>query len=224
MLYKQQEGPSSSPNMHSVNTLLGRPVHQLVNANIYSANHVAATKCIKACRCGREVPLFLRSNVRKKCDPSDFDRAVIVGARQGGLSISETADLLAFSRTTVSRICIEWCEKHPESSSSAGRNASLMRGQRRRARLLEADRKVTVMQITNSGMHKSISEQNTSNLSKWIGHSSNRLKSNKSLIKGIQSVCLPSWRRPTSDRHPGLREHIDLLCTTKWRKEIICMH
>ena len=28
--------------------LLGRPVHQLVHANIWSANHVAATKCIKA--------------------------------------------------------------------------------------------------------------------------------------------------------------------------------
>ena len=38
----------------------------------------------------------------KKCDLSDFDRGMIVGARQGGLSISETADLLGFSRTTAS--------------------------------------------------------------------------------------------------------------------------
>ena len=36
----------------------------------------------------------------KKCDLSDFDRGMIVGARQGGLSISETADLLGFSCTS----------------------------------------------------------------------------------------------------------------------------
>ena len=33
----------------------------------------------------------------KKCDLSVFDRGMIVGARQGDLSISETADLLGFS-------------------------------------------------------------------------------------------------------------------------------
>ena len=40
----------------------------------------------------------LRPNVRmgKKCDISDFDRGMIVGARHGGLSISETADLWDF--------------------------------------------------------------------------------------------------------------------------------
>ena len=37
----------------------------------------------------------------KKCDLSDFDRGKIAGARQGGLSISETADLLGFSHTIV---------------------------------------------------------------------------------------------------------------------------
>ena len=52
----------------------------------------------------------------KKCDLSDFDRGMIVGARQGGLSISETADLLGFSCTTGSRV---------------GRNALLMREVRR---------------------------------------------------------------------------------------------
>ena len=39
---------------------LGRPVHQLVNANISSADHVAATKCMKACRRGQEVRLFFK--------------------------------------------------------------------------------------------------------------------------------------------------------------------
>ena len=59
----------------------------------------------------------------------DFDRGMIVGARQGGLSISETADLLGFCCTTVSRVCREWCgkkKKHPVSSSSVGRNVLLM--------------------------------------------------------------------------------------------------
>ena len=37
----------------------------------------------------------------KTCDLSDFEHGMIVGARQGGLSISETADLLGFSRTTL---------------------------------------------------------------------------------------------------------------------------
>ena len=47
-----------------------------------------------------------RPNVRmgKKCDLSDFDCGMIVGARQAGLSISETADLLGFLHTTVSSL------------------------------------------------------------------------------------------------------------------------
>ena len=46
---------------------------------------------IKACRHGQEVKLLRMGN---KCDQSNFGCAMIVGARQGGLSISETADLL----------------------------------------------------------------------------------------------------------------------------------
>ena len=65
----------------------------------------------------------------RKRDLSDFTSVMIVGAKQGGLSISDTADLLGFSHTTVSRVSREWCEikKHPVSSSSAGRNTLLMR-------------------------------------------------------------------------------------------------
>ena len=71
---------------------------------------MAAAKCIKACRHGLEVQLFFGTNVRtgKKCDLSDFDSGMITGARQGGLSISETADL-GFPCTAVSRVCNEWC-------------------------------------------------------------------------------------------------------------------
>ena len=38
----------------------------------------------------------------RKGDLNDFERGMVVGARQAGLSISETADLLGFSRTTIS--------------------------------------------------------------------------------------------------------------------------
>ncbi len=40
----------------------------------------------------------------KKGDLSDFERGMVVGARWAGLSISKTADLLGFSRTTISRV------------------------------------------------------------------------------------------------------------------------
>ena len=54
---------------------------------------------------------------------------MIVGARQGALSISETADLLGFSCPTVSRVTENGVKtkKHPMSSSSAGKNVLLMR-------------------------------------------------------------------------------------------------
>ncbi len=37
----------------------------------------------------------------KKGDLSDFERGMVVAARRAGLSISNTADLLGFSHTTV---------------------------------------------------------------------------------------------------------------------------
>ncbi len=47
----------------------------------------------------------------KKGDLSDFERGMIVGARQGDQSISKTADLLGFSRTNISRVYGEWSKK-----------------------------------------------------------------------------------------------------------------
>ena len=44
-------------------------------------------------------PFHQMTEMGKKCDLSDFDCGMIIGARQGGLSISETVDLLWFSGT-----------------------------------------------------------------------------------------------------------------------------
>ena len=52
----------------------------------------------------------------KKGDVSDCERGMVVGARQAGLSISETADLLVFSRTTISRVYRAWSENDKISS------------------------------------------------------------------------------------------------------------
>jgi len=52
----------------------------------------------------------------KKGDLSDFEHGMVVGARRAGLSISETTDLLEFSRTTISMVYREWPEKEKISS------------------------------------------------------------------------------------------------------------
>ena len=80
---------------------------------------------------GQEVQLFFRPNVKmgKKLDPSDYDRGIIVGARQGGLNISETADLLGFHTQQSLQFAENGTKnkKHPVSSSSVGINVLLMK-------------------------------------------------------------------------------------------------
>ncbi len=47
----------------------------------------------------------------KKGDLSDFECGTVIGARRAGLSISRTADLLGFSRTTIYSVYREWLRK-----------------------------------------------------------------------------------------------------------------
>lgn len=90
--------------------------------------------------------------MRSKVILSDFERGMVVGARRAGLSISVTADLLEFSRTTISRVYRERSEKEkiPSEQQFSGRKHIVDgKGQRRMTRLVQANRKTTV----NSNNH-----------------------------------------------------------------------
>jgi len=152
---------------------------------------------------------------------------MVVGARRAGLSISETADLLGFSRTTISRVYRECSDKEEISSEQqfCGHKCLVdARGQRRMARLVPADRKATVTQIStryNRAMQKSISEHTTRPTLRRMGYSSRRphrvpLLSAKNrklrlqFTQAHQNWTIEDWRNVAwSDESPFLLPHLD---------------
>ncbi len=101
---------------------------------------------------------------------------MVVGARLAGLSISQTADLLEFSHTTIYRVYREWSEKEKISSEISMKMPCWC--QRRMDRLVRDDRKATVTQKKNTrynqGLQNTISERTTRRTLKQMGYSSRR--------------------------------------------------
>ncbi len=161
----------------------------------------------------------------KKGDLSDFERGMVVGARRAGLSISKTADLLGFSRTT--RVYREWSKKEKISSEQqlCGRKCFVdVRDQRRMGRLVRDDRKATVTQIINrynQGMQNSISEHTTHRTLKQMGYSSRRphwvpllsaknRKRRLQFAKAHQNWTIENWKNVAwSDESRFLLRHSD---------------
>jgi len=115
------------------------------------------------CGLGQDNLLNSKLNVRmrKKGDLSNLDRGMVVGARWASLSISQSAQLLGFSHTTISRVYKEYFEKGKTSSKrqSCGLKSLVdARGQKRMGRLIQAalkSRRVALTEIitcNNRGM------------------------------------------------------------------------
>ncbi len=152
-----------------------------------------------------------------------------------GLSILKTADLLGFSRTTISRVYRERSEREKISSERQLCGCTCLadvRGQRRMGRLVRDDRKATATQITtryNQGMPNTISERTTRRTMKQMGYSSRRphwvpLLSAKNrtwrlqFTQAHQNWTIEDWKNVAwSDESRFLLQHSDGRVRT-WRK------
>uniref|UniRef100_A0A9J8DBA5 Transposase Tc1-like domain-containing protein n=1 Tax=Cyprinus carpio carpio TaxID=630221 RepID=A0A9J8DBA5_CYPCA len=142
----------------------------------------------------------------KKGDLSNFERGMVVGARQAGLSISQSAELLELSRTSISRVYKEWCEKGKTSSmrQSCGRKCLVD---------ARADRRATLTEITtryNRGMQQSICEATTRTTLRRMGYNSRRTHRRLQFAQAHQNWTVEDWKNfAWSDESRFLLRHSD---------------
>lgn len=137
----------------------------------------------------------------KSRDLSEFERGMIVGARSAGCSISETVSRLGFSKTAVSRVYREWCEKQKTSShrGSCGRKRLVDdSGERRMERVVEANNQATSVQIqalyNSSGPEKPISLTTTRRTLKRLGYSHRAQRRDTLVLAGLDALAVYSSR------------------------------
>lgn len=122
---------------------------------------------------------------------------MIVGARSAGCSISETVNRLGFSKTAVSRVYREWCEKQKTSShrGSCGRKRLVdENGERRIERMVEANNQATSVQIqalyNSSGQEKPISLTTTRRTLKRLGYGRRTQRRDPLVLAGLEALAV----------------------------------
>ncbi|XP_062265147.1 uncharacterized protein LOC133972000 [Platichthys flesus] len=133
----------------------------------------------------------------KSRDLSEFERGMIVGARSAGCSISETVKRLGFSKTAVSRVYREWCEKRKTSShrGSCGRKRLVDEsGEKRMERVVEANIQATSEQIqtlyNSSAPEKPISLATTRRTLKRLGYSRKTQRRDSLIVAGLEALAV----------------------------------
>uniref|UniRef100_A0A3Q0R331 Transposase Tc1-like domain-containing protein n=1 Tax=Amphilophus citrinellus TaxID=61819 RepID=A0A3Q0R331_AMPCI len=128
----------------------------------------------------------------KSRDLSEFERGAIVGARNAGCSLSQTAKLLGCSRTAVSRVYREWWHKQKTSSDrgASGRKRLVDEdGEKRLERMVEANSDATIEEIhamyNSSGVEKPISLRTARRTLKRLGYS----RSNRVTAAGMEALA-----------------------------------
>ncbi|CAN9503809.1 unnamed protein product [Ophioblennius macclurei] len=132
----------------------------------------------------------------KSRDLSEFERGTIVGARRAGCSITQTVNLLEFSRTAVSRVYREWCDKQKTSSQRQGCGRKRLvdeSGERRLERMVEENNQATCTQIqalyNRSEPERPISLTTTRRTLKRLGYSRTTPQQDALIAAGLEALA-----------------------------------